>query len=318
MPIAEVVPVVAVNVTGVLLLTAPPVTVNVWEVIPAGTVTDPDAGTGATAGSPLLRLTTSPPVGAFPFSFTVPVDSCPEAMLAGLNDNMVTTGGITVSPPPADAPLGSVAITVTGVELATASEFAVNVPLVAAPAMLKLPETVTAFVLSLTNATVRPAGGAGPFKFTVPIELLPPVTALGLNEKEEMMAGSTVSVPFALLDPSVAVTVTGSAMATPTVVAVKVVVLFPTVTVALAGTTTTEPVPLARVTVSPPAGAAWLSVTVPVEFVPPVTVAGLKLTDMTVIAGSTVTLPITEVVPVVAVTVTPVELATVPPVTRKV
>jgi len=318
MPIAEVVPVVAVKVTGVLPLTAPPVTVNVWELIPAGTVTDPDAGTGATAGSPLLRFTTSPPVGAFPFSFTVPVDICPEAMLAGLNDNMVTTGGITVSPPPAEAPLGSVAMTVTGVLLATGSEFAVNVPLVPDPAMLKLPATVNAFVLSLTKVTVRPAAGAGPFKFTVPIELLPPVTVLGLNENDEMMAGSTTKVPFALLEPSVAVTVTGSAMATPVVVAVKVVDVFVAGTITLAGTMTTEGVPLTKVTVIPPAGAAWLSVTVPVELVPPVTDDGLKLTDTTVIAGSTVTLPITEVVPVVAVTVTPVELATEPPVTRKV
>ena len=256
MPMAEVVPVVAVKVTGVLLLTAPPVTVNVWDFTPAGTVTDPGAGTGATAGSPLLRPTTSPPVGAFALSITVPVDTCPEAMLAGLKDNIVTTGEITVSPPPAEAPLGSVAITVTGVLLATGSEFAVNVPLVAEPAMLKLLGTVTAFVLSLTSVTVKPAGGAGPFKFTVPIELLPPVTVLGLNVNDEMMAGSTVSVPFTLLDPNVAVTVTGSAMATPTVVAVKVVDVFVAGTKTLAGTMTTEGAPLLRVTVSPPVGAA--------------------------------------------------------------
>ena len=81
---------------------------------------------------------------------------------------------------------------------------------------------------------------------------------------------------------------------------------------------TTDGAPLVSVTVIPPAGAVWLSVTVPVELVPPVTDAGLKLTDMTEIAGSTVTSAMTEVVPVVAVTVTPVELATEPPVTRKV
>ena len=59
-------------------------------------------------------------------------------------------------------------------------------------------------------------------------------------------------------------------------------------------------------------------VTVPVEFVPPVTAAGLKLTPVTVTEGTTVTFPFTVVEPVVAMTVTGVELATAPAVTTKV
>ena len=70
--------------------------------------------------------------------------------------------------------------------------------------------------------------------------------------------------------------------------------------------------PLVKVTVIPPVGAACPSVTVPVELVPPVTEVGLKVTDITVIEGTTVTFAITCVEPVVAVTVTEVELATPP------
>jgi hypothetical protein len=85
-------------------------------------------------------------------------------------------------------------------------------------------------------------------------------------------------------------------------------------TVTLAGTVT-EGSALLSVSVIPPAGAAWLIVTVPVELVPPVTTPGLKLTDITVIPGMTVTFPMTEVDPVIPVTVTGVEDATVPAVT---
>ena len=315
MPIAEVAPVVAVTVTGVLLLTAPPVTMKVCEFIPAATITE--AGTGATIASPLLRLTVSPPVGAFPLSFTVPVVICPEDMLCGLKDSIVTTGGITVKPPPDAPPLGNVAVMVTGVLLATGSEVAVNVPLLADPAILKLAGTVAALVLLLISVMVKPAVGAGPLRTTVAMDELPPVTELGLNEKDMITGGFTVKVPLALLEPSVAFTITFVAVGTPVVVAVNVPVVLVAATVAVAGTVT-DGSPLLRDTVIPPVGAAWLRVTVPVELVPPVTAAGLKVTDMTDNAGNTVTDPLTVVVPVVAITVTGVELATDPPVTMNV
>jgi len=129
-----------------------------------------------------------------------------------------------------------------------------------------------------------------------------------------MTAGFTVNVPLALLVASVAVTITGACIATPTVVAVNVCDVFVARIVTLAGTVT-EGFPLLKETMIPPVGAAWLIVTVPVELVPPVTDAGLKLTETTVIAGTTVALPVTIVAPVFAVTVTAVELATEPAVT---
>jgi len=70
--------------------------------------------------------------------------------------------------------------------------------------------------------------------------------------------------------------------------------------------------------VIPPVGAAWPRVTVPVELVPPVTEAGINVTDTTVMAGTTVTLAIRFVEPVVAVTVTAVDVVTDPGITTKV
>ena len=56
--------------------------------------------------------------------------------------------------------------------------------------------------------------------------------------------------------------------------------MLPAATVAVAGTVAAEVLLLAKPTAIPPAGAGALNVTVPVEAVPPVTVAGLRLTEL--------------------------------------
>src|SRR5437899_12551771 len=58
---------------------------------------------------------------------------------------------------------------------------------------------------------------------------------------------------------------------------VKVAVLAPAATRTLAGTVAAAVLLLERVTVAPPVGAAPLSVTVPVDVLPPMTVVGLRL-----------------------------------------
>ncbi len=247
-------------------------------------------------------------------SVTVPVVICPGATVAGLKDSIVTTGGITVRPPDTNVPLGNVAVMVTAVLAATGSVVALKVPVVAPPAMLKLAGTVAAATLLLIKVTVRPVGGAGPLKTNVPTEPTPPVTEAGVNVSDVITAGLTVSVPLWLLAPSVAVTVTTVCVATPTVVAVNVCDVFPPRIITVPDTVT-EGSPLLNETVIPPAGATWLIVTVPTEFVPPVTAAGPKFKLATRIGGSTVTVAMSEVVPVVAVTVTGVAVATTPPVT---
>src|SRR5213594_140251 len=66
------------------------------------------------------------------------------------------------------------------------------------------------------------------------------------------------------------------------VLTVKVAVMPPVGTVTLAGTVATLVLLLERATTAPPLGAGPLSVTVPVEELPPVTLVGLRLSDESV------------------------------------
>jgi len=73
--------------------------------------------------------------------------------------------------------------------------------------------------------------------------------------------------------------VTGVAEVTDTVVTVKVALVAPEATVTLAGTPATALSLLLNETTAPPEGAAPDKVTVPVELLPPVTLAGLRLRE---------------------------------------
>ena len=70
-------------VTGVDVVTALVLTVNVALLAPAATVTL--AGTVAAAVLSLIRETDAPPLGAGPLRVTVPVDGDPPVTLAGLS-----------------------------------------------------------------------------------------------------------------------------------------------------------------------------------------------------------------------------------------
>jgi hypothetical protein len=72
------------------------VTVNVVELLPDGTVTVP-TNRLATAVLSLATLTTTPPVGAVAFNFTVAVEVFPAATLAGFKATDEIAGGFTVS-----------------------------------------------------------------------------------------------------------------------------------------------------------------------------------------------------------------------------
>ena len=61
----------------------------------------------------------------------------------------------------------------------------------------------------------------------------------------------------------------------------KLALVAPAATVTLAGTVATPVLLLDRLTTAPPLGAAALSVTVPVDELPPVTLDGLSVSEVT-------------------------------------
>jgi len=90
-------------VTDVLLATGLVLTVNVAVVAFAATVTL--ASTVAAAVLLLLSVTTAPPVGAGPFSVTVPVDEVPPVTDVGFRLTPLGTGGVTAKPAVCVVPL---------------------------------------------------------------------------------------------------------------------------------------------------------------------------------------------------------------------
>jgi hypothetical protein len=85
-------------VTGVALVTAPVVTVNVALLAPAATVT---LAATVAAVALLVRYTTAPPLGAAPLRVTVPVEDDPPVTLVGLSpidESVGDPGGLPYPP----------------------------------------------------------------------------------------------------------------------------------------------------------------------------------------------------------------------------
>jgi len=152
----------------------------------------------------------------------------------------------------------------------------VKAPVVAPPATATVAGTVTAAVTLLVRLTFRPADGATDARVTVPDEVAPPATVFGDAVTELMDGGRMVrsAVTVAVNLPVIVAVVLD---ATPEVVTVNVAELEPDETLTLAGTTA-DALLLLKVTDFPPPGAFAVSVTVPVELVPPVTELGDRLT----------------------------------------
>src|SRR5262245_18168997 len=182
---------------------------------------------------------------------------------------------VRVAPPPTP-------VIVTVVVLATVLVETVNVALVAPEATVTLAGTVAALVLELESVTTSPPAGAALVSVAVPVEELPPVTPVGLSEIELRLAGGgtgfTVRVAVRVFAPCVAVIVTAVEVATELVETAKVAVVAPEATVTLAGTVAMLVFELDSDTASPPAGAALVSVTVPLAPLPPTTLVGFTLT----------------------------------------
>jgi hypothetical protein len=176
--------------------------------------------------------------------------------------------------------------------------------------------TVATDVLLLESVTVTPPEGTAAERVTVPVELFPPLTRVGLRVSEESvtppLAGLMVSEACWELLPSVAVITAVVVVVTDVVVTVKFALVDPAATVTLLGTLA-EPLLLESETTDPPEGAALESVTVPCEELPPVTLLGFNVTEETVgeDAGVTVKVACLELDPRVAVIVTLVFVVTV-------
>jgi hypothetical protein len=212
-----------------------------------------------------------------PLVVTVSVAVCPGGG-AG-----VTVSVAVLVAPPYDA------VIVTGVEALTAAVGMAKFAVVLPAAIVTLAGTVAAVVLLLDSVMTAPPDGAALVSLAVPCEAAPPVTLVGFTETDESDAGGgggeTVNAALLVAPPNEPEIVTGVDEATGCVVTVNVLLVLPAATVTLAGTVATAVLLLDIVTTAPPLGAAALSVTVPVEELPPTAVVGLTVTEESVAEG---------------------------------
>ena len=131
-------------------------------------------------------------------------------------------------------------------------------------------------VALLDNVTEVPTEGAGPLRVTVPVDGTPPFTVVGLSVRDASWGARTDSEAVRVMPLRDAETVTVVLLVTGAVVIVKFAVLAPAGTVTLAGTAAAALLSLNETNVF--TAALPLSVTVPVDDEPPVTVLGLTLT----------------------------------------
>jgi hypothetical protein len=127
----------------------------------------------------------------------------------------------------------------------------------------------------------------------VPVDGEPPVTVVGFRVRELIVGAVTVSVAVRVVLPRTPFNVTEVFAATGLVVTVNVAVVAFAATVMLPGTCAAVVLLLERVTTAPPDGAGPFNVTVPVEGVPPITEAGLRVTELNV---ATVTVNVANLV----------------------
>jgi hypothetical protein len=112
----------------------------------------------------------------------------------------------------------------------------VNVVLLVPAGMVTDAGTWAAVVLLLVVVTSAPDGGAAPFRVSVAVEGVPPVTVVGFSVRDVREATVTVSVVVRFTPAYDAVIVGAVWLATPLVVMVNVAVRTPAAIVTFAGT----------------------------------------------------------------------------------
>jgi hypothetical protein len=175
-----------------------------------------------------------------------------------------------------------VALRLTAVLLVTEELVTLKEAEVAPAGMVTLEGTDTTELLALDRETTAPPLGATLFKTTVPVDLVPPATLMGLSWKAEMfaptVAGSGLMVRPAKAKPQLHSAEILMAVWEPTseVLMVNVALVEPAGTVTVGGTVT-EVIPAPSETTAPPVGAGPVRVTVPVVLFPPTTVLGFSV-----------------------------------------
>ncbi len=246
-------------------------------VAPLDTVTD--CGTVATEVLLLDSDTVAPPLGAGPFSVTVPVELSPPTTVDGMRERVDSEVRPTVRledrvTPPYEPEM------FTAVEPDTGVVVIVKVALVAPSSTVTVEGTGATVVLLLDSVTGAPPLGAGPFSVTVPVELLPPTTLEGIRERDDSEARFTVRFEDRVTPPYEPEIFTAVELDTGVVVIVKVALVLPPGTVTVTGTAATDVLPLDNDTTAPPVGAGPLRVTVPVEVFPPATADGFTVNEV--------------------------------------
>lgn len=157
---------------------------------------------------------------------------------------------------------------VAEVEAATVLVAIENAAVFAPAWIFTLAGTVAVIVALLPRVITAPAGGAAPFRRTVPFDAVPPVTVVGFRTIDARAAGATFSDAVRVVPPYAALIVTAVFTATPFVETVNRALVAPAATSTLAGATALALLD-ASATVAPPDGAALLRVTVPDKGLPP-------------------------------------------------
>lgn len=147
---------------------------------------------------------------------------------------------------------------------------------------ITLPGTWATELLVLVIATATSPGAAAHSSVTVPVTLVPPDAGFGLKARDCTPMGRNVSVPLFEAGPSVAVMVTGCEAPTTAVVTVKFTLVVCAGMMTVGGTVARE-LSLESETVTPPAGAVPVKVTLPIESWQPATVEGVNVTELRVL-----------------------------------
>jgi len=192
------------NAAAIVAATLPETTevviVNVAELAPAGIV----SVEGIEALVLLeLNLIVMPPAGAVPLRVTVPVEDNPPTTADGETVRPPRLIGLMVSE--ADLVEPPMVVAIVAVTLDETAEVPTEKVAEVAPAGTVTDPGTFALELLDDSETTIPLGPAGPLRVIVPVEELPPNTEVGLSDRLEIVAASTVKGAWEFVSESIAV-----------------------------------------------------------------------------------------------------------------